>query len=105
MSEDDPDRALRHAQRPSRLGRIAALAAVLFALLEVAAIILGNERHWTVATWLGYAVIGLTVVSSLAGLVAVILRRGGGWGVVAMIVSVLANPLVQITVLGLFGSS
>ncbi|MES2170824.1 MAG: hypothetical protein V4479_08900 [Actinomycetota bacterium] len=99
MSEDP------YSSRRGWLGRIAAMAAGLCVLLEVAAIIVGNERHWTIATWLGYGVIGLTVVSFLGGLVAAILRRAGAWGVVAMIVSVLANPLVQIAVLGLFGSS
>jgi hypothetical protein len=79
-----------------------ALACVV---LEIVAIAVGDERHWTVATWLGYLVIGLTVVGFLGGLAAVILRRGGVWGVVAMIVCVLANPLVQIAVLGLLGNS
>jgi hypothetical protein len=86
-------------------GRAAAAIAVACVLLEVAAISVGDARHWTIATWLGYGVIGLTAVEFLGGLAAVILRRGGAWGVVAMIVSVLANPLVQIAVLGLFGSS
>jgi hypothetical protein len=96
--------ALRQAQRPT-VGRTAAIVAVAAALLEIAAILVGNERFWVAATWLGYGVIGLTALAFLGGLAAVILRRGGGWGVVAMVVGVFANPLVQIAVLGMFGSS
>jgi hypothetical protein len=87
------------------LGRIALGAAVLFALLEIAAIVVGTARQWTLATLMGEAVIGLTVVSFLGGLAAVILKRGGGWGIGAMLVSVFANPLVQIALLGLIGNS
>ncbi len=110
VSEPSPTAAVAGSERPypaSRgplLGRIALIAAGALCLLEVVAIVLGNERHWTVATLMGQSIIGLTVVSFLAGLVAAVLRRGG-WGVAAMIVSVLANPLVQIALLGLFGNS
>jgi hypothetical protein len=94
-----------YSSRTPTVGRIAAIVAVAGALLEVAAIVVGNDRLWLIATWLAYGVIGLTGLAFLGGLAAVILRRGGGWGVCAMVVGVFANPLVQIAVFGMFGNS
>jgi hypothetical protein len=92
-------------RRAELLGRMALAAAVLFALVEIAAIVVGSAQHWDTATILGEAVIALTVVSFVAGLIAAIRDIGRRAGIAAMIVSVLANPLVQIAVLGLIGRS
>ncbi len=54
---------------------------------------------------MGEAVIVLTAVSFLAGVAAVVVNRGRPYGVAAMVVSALANPLVQIAVLGFIGRS
>jgi hypothetical protein len=74
-------------------------------VLEIVAIVLGSARQWQVATVLGQAVIVLTIAAFLLGLVAVILGRGRRLGVIAMIVAVLGNPLVQLWLLGLAGTS
>jgi hypothetical protein len=105
-AEPVPEDVAPTKRRPTeRLGRVALVAAALFALLEIAAIIVGSGQHWATATVLGEAVIALTVVSFVAGLIAVVRGRGRRAGIAAVIVSVLANPLVQIAVLGLIGRS
>jgi len=87
------------------IGRAALTAALCFAALEGVAIVLGILRHWTVATLLGDAVIGLTAVSFTVALVAVIAARGRRAGLAALLLSAAANPLVQIAVLGFIGRS
>jgi hypothetical protein len=87
------------------IGYAALIAAVVFAALEVVAIVVGSLRHWAVATLLGDALIGLTVVSFVVALAAVIFARGRRAGIAALVVSAVANPLVQIAVLGFIGRS
>lgn len=87
------------------IGFAALIAAVVFVALEIVAVVVGNLQHWTIATVLGGALSGLTVISFVVALVAVISRRGRRAGIVALVVSVVANPLVQIAVLGFIGRS
>lgn len=87
------------------LGTAALGAAVLFAVLEVVAIVVGSDQHWATATIMADAVIVLTAVSLLGGVIAVILDRGRRLGIAAIVLSLVANPLVQIAVLGIFGRS
>lgn len=87
------------------IGFAALIGAGAFAGLEVVAIVVGSLRHWAIATVLGDALIGLTVVSFVVAAAAVILGRGRRAGIAALIVSAIANPLVQIAVLGFIGRS
>ncbi|MCU1423269.1 MAG: hypothetical protein JWN36_2920 [Microbacteriaceae bacterium] len=94
-----PPRAL-----PARVGGVVALAvAVLAAAVEVIAIVVGSAGQWPLATGLAWAVIVLTVVALVLGVVAAVRNRGRAWGAAAIVVAVLANPLVQIGVLRALG--
>ncbi|TXN32368.1 hypothetical protein [Lacisediminihabitans profunda] len=85
---------------------LAALAlAVLLVVVEAVAVSIGSTGHWAAATVLAWAVISLTIVSFLGGLVGVALRRGRRWGAAAMVVSVVANPLVLVWLFRALGNS
>jgi hypothetical protein len=94
---------------PRRLPRWIGLAgfvfAVLLIVLEGVAIGIASNRDWSTATTLAWAVIVLMVVSFLCGLAAVIRRLGRRWGVAAMVLSVVGNPLVLVWLFALIGNS
>lgn len=90
-------------QRPWPIGPIALAIAVLLAAAEVIGVLLANSGQFGVAGIIGQSLIVLTVLSFLLGLFAVIRGRGRGWGIAAMILSLLVNPLVLINLLSLFG--
>lgn len=92
-------------RRPWPIGIIALGIAVLLAVAEVVGVFLANNGQFTVATLIGQALVGLTVLSFLLGLFAAIRGLGRGWGIAAMILSLLVNPLVLINLLGLFGGA
>jgi hypothetical protein len=79
-------------------------AALLLAVVEAIAIALGSDQHFVAATILAWFVIVLTVASFIAGLVAVVSGRGRRVGIAAMVLSVLATPLVLVWLLGALGS-
>ncbi|MET4780977.1 hypothetical protein [Glaciihabitans sp. UYNi722] len=81
---------------PRWFGLTTLVFAVLVVVLEGVAIGVGSGRDWTAATALAWVVIVLTIVSFLAGLAAVILNVGRWWGVAAMALSVVGNPLVLV---------
>lgn len=94
-------------RRPSyfarNLGAVSAVWSAIFVALEIVAIVLASNGLWAVATALAWAVIVLTVASFLVGASAVILRRKRRLGILAMILSLVANPLVLIAVLDAVG--
>jgi hypothetical protein len=92
------------AGRPS-LGLLALGLAVALVVAEVVAIALANDGHWTSARVVAELVIALTVGSFVLGLVAATRHRGRRLGFLAAALSVLANPLVQIWLLGVLGGS
>ncbi|HEY9499400.1 MAG TPA: hypothetical protein VIQ78_10295 [Terrimesophilobacter sp.] len=90
-------------RRPWPIGIIALTLAVLLAAAEVVGVLLAGNGQFGVATLIGQSLIVLTLLPFLLGLFAVIRGRGRGWGIGAMVLSVLVNPLVLINLLGLFG--
>jgi hypothetical protein len=90
---------------PVRLAGVVALGvAVLAAVVEIVAIAIGSAGQWPLATGLAWAAIVLTVVAVALGIVAVVRTRGRAWGVGAIVLAVVANPLVQIGVLRALGA-
>jgi hypothetical protein len=87
------------------LGGAALLTAIVAIVLEIVAIGVASDGAWTVATVLAWAVILLTVVALVGGIVAIVLRRGRGPGIVAVVLAVLANPLVLVWLFRVVGSS
>jgi len=93
----DPDDAPRRGLGPS-----AAALAVVGAVVTAAAISVAAGRDFPAATALAWSAIAGTAVAFVLGAAAVVLARGRRWGVVAMVVALLGNPLVLRFVLGLF---
>lgn len=87
-------------QRPTWLGRVAVAVALLTPVLVGAGIALATGNRFAEATAVAYAAIGSSGVAILAGIVATAARWGRGPGIAAIVIGVLANPLVLIYGLG-----
>lgn len=86
-------------RRPVPLGLIAFIIVVLFIALEVTGVILALDSQYAAATLIGQIVTLGTALPFLLGLAAVITGWARGWGMLAVLLSVLANPLVLNAVL------
>lgn len=93
----------------SRTRRIPGIVSLGLGLLAVIVVIVAvsmaapagaTETTWAVASVLAWIANGLTVAAVVLGLVAVIARLGRWWGAAGIVVGVLANPWLQVTVLG-----
>lgn len=93
VSDEDVER------RPLPIGLIALIIAVLFVALEVTGVILALDGQNAAATLIGQIVTLGTALPALLGLAAVITGWSRGWGALAVLISVLANPLVLNSVL------
>jgi hypothetical protein len=86
-----------------RVGIAGLLLAAFAVILEVLAIAIGSGSAWTAATVIAWFVIGLQAVSFVLGLVAIFSGRGSGlgwrFGLAAIVLSLLTNPLLLV---GLF---
>jgi hypothetical protein len=95
-------------ERPVRkrgplLGLIALGLAVLTVVAHAVAVVIASGNDFAPATIAGYVAIGLSVASVLAGAVAVILRLGRVWGIIAIVLGVVANPFLLLVVLRFVG--
>lgn len=81
------------------LGLVALAFATLTVVLLAAAIIIATGGDYGLSTTLAYGAIGSSVLAVLAGLVAAILGFGRRWGVIALVVGVLADPVVLLGIL------
>ena len=76
---------------------VTALAlALVGAIVQVVAIASASALNWELGALLAQVSIGLNIAATLVGLLAVILNRGRRWGVIAMVLGVIANPLVLV---------
>jgi hypothetical protein len=90
-------------RRGPLLGFIALGLAVLTVAAHAVAVVMASGDDFAPATIAGYVAIALSVASVLAGALAVILRRGRLWGIIAMILGVIANPFLLLVVLRFVG--
>lgn len=97
----EPDAAPQPVQTTTapHLGRSALVGAVMLVGVETAAIILAVLGSDVVATALAYAAIAGSVVTFVAGGIAVVAGRRRRLAIAAMLVSLAANPLVVRVVL------
>ena len=79
-----------------RLGMASLVLAISAVVLEVLAIAIGSGGAWGAATALAWFVITLFVVSIALGSAAIVTGNGRRWGIGAVTVGLLANPLVLI---------
>ena len=88
-----------------RLG-IVALALSLIALgLEAVAIVIGTGGAWGAATVLAWIVMGSFALGCGFGMVAILARRGRELGLLAIILSLIANPLTLVGIFTVLGPS
>lgn len=85
--------------RTRLLGVVAAALALVTIGVHIAAIVVASGGDFATGTLLGYLAIGASALAVVAGLVAAILGRGRAWGIAAVVVAVVANPLVLLAVL------
>jgi hypothetical protein len=93
-------------EEPSRVpatlvGVLAFVSAVLMAALHVIGIVVASGSAYEAATVIAYAAIGFSVLAVAGGIAAVILRRGRGWGIAAIVIGVVANPVILLYLLRL----
>jgi len=95
-------RAAATVHRPTRiLGLVSVVAALLTIVLFWMGMSFALEGQNLVSTSLAYASIGTSVVAIVGGASAIVLHRGRAMGAVAIVVGVLANPLVLTRLLNL----
>lgn len=99
------DGQAQQRERPVRrraLGVLAVVAATIFAVIEVVAVAAGASDDYATATQLAIVVIVGTIATAVAGAGAVIIGAGRAWGLVAVLLSIVVNPLVLIRILQFF---
>ena len=85
---------------PTALVGIVALGfAVITAVVQVIAIVTASAHDFEQGTVLAWSAIVLSVFAVAGGVVAIILRRGRRWGVVAIVLGVIGNPFILLVVL------
>jgi hypothetical protein len=92
-------------QPPARsglVGQIALTVAILTVVAHVVAVATASAGAWATGTAFGYVAIGLSVLAVCGGIVAIILKRGRGVGIAAIVIGVLANPWIVLVVLRFF---
>ena len=90
-------------RRPFPFGLVALVSVLVLIVLEVVGVLLAVGGAYASATFIGQAIIVLTFVPFVLGIVAVILNRGRLTGAIAVVLAVLTNPLVLNAILGYFG--
>lgn len=90
---------------PWPLGCIAFGIAVLLLIAEGVAVYLASFGQPGAATIIGQVLVVLTALPLALGIVAVLRRRNTAWGIAAMVLAVVANPLILINVLTFFGAT
>lgn len=80
------------------------MTAVALLVTQFVAINLASTGSHAAATVIAQLLIGLTVIPFVLGLIGFVRGQHRGWAIAAMIVSVIANPLILRSVLSFFGS-
>lgn len=108
LLDDEVDPA--PAPAPARVRRSAPIAYIAFGIalvlviIEGIAIYVASNGGAVAATTLGQVLVVLTALPFALGLISAIRGPHREWGIAAMVVAVVANPLILLTVLSFFGS-
>jgi hypothetical protein len=98
----EPEQPKRTTGVPRALvGMIALGLAVVMAVLHVVGIVVASGNDYGTATAIAWVAIVISGVAVLGGVAAIILRRGRGWGIAAIVLGVLANPVILLYLLRL----
>jgi hypothetical protein len=91
-------------RRALPLGYIAFAIAVILVIAEGVAVVLASSGQPGVATTIGQILVVLTALPLALGLFVALRGPRREWGIAAMVVAVIANPLILINVLSFFGT-
>lgn len=99
------DTAAREPWRPPYwlVGAIAMVFAIVTVITHAAGVSVASAGDAETGTTLAFVAIGTSILGFLVGLTAVVLDRGRGWGVLAMIASLFGNPYILVQLLNFFG--
>ena len=104
-SEPEPPILDVEPEAPSRLRWLPGLAALVLAvstaIVHGTAIAAATGGDFAGGELLGYVAVGLSIGSFVVGAAAILLGRGRAFGVAAVLLGVLANPVVLLKVLEL----
>jgi zinc transporter ZupT len=104
--EQELELATESRRHPSGLlGQIALGLSLLLLATDVVALVLADNRSWAAAIVLAQVTTVGTIVAFLVGAVAVIMSRGRRWGISAVVLAVVANPIIMTKVLGFLAGS
>lgn len=101
--EPEPSAAPR--KKTALLGILAIAVALVALALQITAITVATGGDYELGTLLGYLAVGVAVLAVLAGIAALILGRGRRTGIVAILLGIVANPLVLLALLRLAGGA
>lgn len=87
------------------LGILAVGLVVLAAIVQGVAIVMATDNRYLVSTVLGYGAVAASILGFLVGAAAAVLSLGRRWGIAAMLLSLVANPIVVLNVLTFFSGS
>jgi hypothetical protein len=89
---------------PRQTGPALGITSVALAIVTIVVMAVGLATslrgEFEAGTTLAYVATGMSIVAVLGGLSAVLMGRGRGWGVVAIVLGLIANPLLLTKVLG-----
>ncbi len=100
---DAPDAALA-PRRPRWPGSLAGGIAILMIVTWAVALVCSLAGMFELAVGLSLSAILLSVIAVVAGIVAIVGGWGRGWGVAAVVVGVLLNPVVLLYGLSWIGA-
>jgi hypothetical protein len=87
-------------REPGRtLGVVALLAALLTIILVVVGVTSAMHGDYAGGSALAYVATGSSIVAVLGGLAAILFHRGRGWGIIAVVLGLAADPLLLTQVL------
>jgi zinc transporter ZupT len=105
-TDREPDLATESRRHPPAMfGQIALGLSLLLLAADVVALVLADNRSWAAAIAIAQITTVGTIVAFLVGAVAVIMSRGRRWGISAVVLAVVANPIILTKVLGFLAGS
>jgi hypothetical protein len=91
--------------RGQGLGLLAVLLVLAFAVVHVVAIVVATGGGYVLASQLAIVAIVGTIITLVLGIGTFVLRAGRRWGAVAVVLSIVANPIALRYILDFFGTA
>jgi len=90
--------------RGQGLGVLAVVLVLAFAVVHVVAVVVATGGGYVLASQLAIVAIVGTIITLVLGTGTFVLRAGRRWGLVAIVLSIVANPIALRYILDFFGS-